>query len=611
MQHQKHLYALVIICLGISSLFSCRKTDRKNLTENNPNIVERFLQTPANAVPQLQIIVNRFRKQNQQNGFLPGFIQRHGFAVWNKTLVSSQKAQVSPAARSSTGSVVEDWVLIPLVRENEEQVTAALACVIRADTVCSVQLLDGKEYASYRQTATGGGLSSAQLSTMLMLLDKEVFGHESFKITDTLAFGGAIEKPVLSVQIPDSVTAARTLAATFTICVTIMVPRAEGQLTGCPGNIPDCPPYVEQTTCQTYYFWEETGGSGGGSDGSGSSSGSGGSWPPNGGGSGGGNNGGGGNCNPGGGTGWVPDLGPDDGDLGVSHFNNWAVSAQDKAKINYWQNNNLDTTGLDSCRRAILRKVMTALRLGNPVGILLTKLSNAVGLPNLLDKFKIDFRVKPLVRDHASTGFDAYDPATGIFHATITLDSATVSTATDLFIANTLIHEMVHAYMLYIRHQFDNGTTTAQLNLLPYNTIFDAYIDTFRVRTVAHSPLTNLGAAFHHNYMTDRVLDFFASTLANYNNNAIADTRYYWYMAWSGLARPQVRTWNYHWPNRDINGDYIWPPANPAPSEDSTRGLKYALTLSRIDSIYRKVLENEGKGLPGALGRKPVPGRCY
>ena len=112
--------------------------------------------------------------------------------------------------------------------------------------------------------------------------------------------------------------------------------------------------------------------------------------------------------------------------------------------------------------------------------------------------------------------------------------------------------------------------------------------------------------SIQHNYMADKLLDYMAATIKQFDNNPATPDRYYWYLAWAGLTRKQVRTWKYHWPNFPT-----WPPSNPAPVNDSTRGLKYALTLSRIDTIYNKVLDNEEKSLPGAKGRKQVQGGCY
>jgi hypothetical protein len=112
-------------------------------------------------------------------------------------------------------------------------------------------------------------------------------------------------------------------------------------------------------------------------------------------------------------------------------------------------------------------------------------------------------------------------------------------------------------------------------------------------------------ASFMPDYHYSQLV-YMADMLERFDGNRIFDKRYYWYMAWLGLTRDQVKAWKTAWPNYTF-----WPPSNPAPSEDSTRGLKYALTLARIDSIHNIVLENEEKSKPGALGRKPVSGDCY
>ncbi|MBL7741345.1 MAG: hypothetical protein JNK14_19125, partial [Chitinophagaceae bacterium] len=301
--------------------------------------------------------------------------------------------------------------------------------------------------------------------------------------------------------------------------------------------------------------------------------------------------------------GWVPvDI---EEPFGAAFFPNWEVSAENFLKIKHWLRNNIDTSGLDSCRRLILRKLIGKIG-DSPIGLLLTNLDEAIGGPSTIDKFKVNFVTKPLTNKHGSTEYPTYDPVNHEFEVDIVLDSAIAKDATELYIANTLIHELVHAYMIYIWRKVNSGATATQLDSLSYTHAFNSYIDTLLKKDSLNPNLYLLSEPYHHNYMADQLLDFMASLLENFDSGGINNKKYYWYMAWSGLVRPQVKTWKRHWPNHPN-----WPPSNPSPSEDSTRGLKYALTLARIDSIYNTVLENESKSLSGALGRKPVSGGCY
>lgn len=93
--------------------------------------------------------------------------------------------------------------------------------------------------------------------------------------------------------------------------------------------------------------------------------------------------------------------------------------------------------------------------------------------------------------------------------------------------------------------------------------------------------------------MADYLINSMSEAIANTDNNRIANKNYYWFLTWGGLEKTNV--WKYHWPNYPT-----WPPSNPSPGEDSTRGLKLALTLSRLDSIWT-ALDNELHGKPGAL----------
>jgi|GEM_PF-6261375 len=304
--------------------------------------------------------------------------------------------------------------------------------------------------------------------------------------------------------------------------------------------------------------------------------------------------------------------------FGSAYFNNWNITLNDQIKIQYWKDHNnidtidfnADTLALDSCRREILRKLINETD-SSSLGRLFVQLDKAAGLSPSIDKFKIQFFSEPLADNDAQTAHPFYDPSINTFEADIILDSLTALQATDLFIAANFIHEMIHAYMGYIWFKHHAGATIQQFNNLGYDQIFNNYVDTLlHIDSIGGNTYPLITNSYQHNYMANKLLDRMASILEAYDNSRIPDIRYYWYIIWVGLARKQVKVWYYLWPN--WNGDTpIWPPTNPSPSEDSTRGLKYALTLSRIDSIYNKVISNEYTANPDAKGKRPIIGGCY
>lgn len=160
---------------------------------------------------------------------------------------------------------------------------------------------------------------------------------------------------------------------------------------------------------------------------------------------------------------------------------------------------------------------------------------------------------------------------------------------------------------MLIWHKFNQGASPSVISSLTEGTIFNAYVDTLMKRdSLNPNMLQWFSEKFQHNYMADQLLEFMSNIIKVFDNNSTTPERYYWYLAWSGLTRKSVKTWNYFWPNYPS-----WPPTNPAPSNDNTRGLKYALTLQRIDTIHNQVLDEERFSKPNAKGRKPLFGGCY
>jgi hypothetical protein len=292
--------------------------------------------------------------------------------------------------------------------------------------------------------------------------------------------------------------------------------------------------------------------------------------------------------------------------FGAAHFDTWQISLQDAIKVDFWKSNNLDTTGLDSCRKLVLIKLIETVG-SSPLGNFLSKLDRAIGEDNTIDKFKLHFILRPLSINESQVENSSYNPITKEYEADIVFDSTIAVSSTDLYIAQSFIHEIVHAYLSYIWRKIYEGTTTVQLDSLKYDSVFNAYVDTLRMRDSLNTSMAGLfSESYQHNFMADQLLEYMAEILEKFDNSSISNKRYYWYLAWSGLTRPHTKTWKLHWPNYPN-----WPPSNPSPNIDSTRGLKYALTLSRIDSIYNKILHNERTANISALGNPPIVGGCY
>jgi hypothetical protein len=286
MNHRKLLLATITL-LSVVVYFSCRKTE-KVFTQPKTESETKFFTLPASADPSVQKVVDKIRRQNEASSFLNEFIKKQGFAVWDKATV--QHVANSVATKSSrTANDSADSVIIPLVRANEKKVHGALACTIIDDKV-TIRLLDGSKYNWYNQHPEITGNNGEQLSLMLMQLDKTVFGHELFKITDPTAFNAQkSKKPRYIKLLPTQGKAIdqRWVVETVTVTYVTYEDQFEGQLHGCaPG--PDCFEYnaVTHTIVYQHYVWVDdppnpdpwynpNGGGGGGGTGGGGSNGNG------------------------------------------------------------------------------------------------------------------------------------------------------------------------------------------------------------------------------------------------------------------------------------------------------------------------------------------------
>ncbi|MBN8687604.1 MAG: hypothetical protein J0M10_11305 [Chitinophagales bacterium] len=605
----------VSIFLFFATVMSCSKSANDVSVTALKSLETRFFKENLSQSNHLKSIVSFLERKNKIKGFVEKTVGLIGFPQWDKSIILSDGKFRKGASDSSELISV---TLIPFVRDSQNFVNSCLQ-VFTSPTDTSYEYFSDWQYRDTIST----GLLGLEQTLVLLSLDKNVFGDRIYKILDSAAYTKHVPRvhyvKINSVDLINKNQNSTSLNksanygwVSFTVCRTEWVPINEGQLSGCPPG-PDCPQYTDQLVCSdvSYYVYIDDGASGSGGDGGANSGGGGGgsgsgSTPPT--------------CQisiartsnalPGCDPGWIPvSIGAGgiyNPNLGAAVFNNFMVNSSEQNKIDVWRNNNIDTLGIDSCRRQLLKKLIDVLP-SSPLGAFLTKLDKAVGLPTSVDKFYLHFFTRPLLGQNAFTDHASYDPVTNEFHVDITLDSTTALVSTDIFVANVLLHEIIHAYMAYIWRKLNSGASIATISALTQGTVFEAYIDTLKKRDPLNPTMNQwLLESFQHNYMADQVLKYMADIIKLFHNNPNTPDRYYWYLSWAGLTRKSIKTWHYHWPNYPN-----WPPSNPAPIDDSTRGLKYALTLLRIDTLYNKVLYDEEYSTLNARGRRPVSGGCY
>ncbi len=244
------------------------------------------------------------------------------------------------------------------------------------------------------------------------------------------------------------------------------------------------------------------------------------------------------------------------------------------------------------------------------MGRLLTKLDKALTDSNRIGSFKLKYKIATLPPGQAAKADSmVYDPITRIFSAVIKISDSAVKNGTDIFISQSIFHETVHAYLSFLLKRIMAGATYAQIQSLGYPKMFDTYVDSLIGRNYSYFQALDTSAQFQHNYMANKLLEFFANALEEFDDDRINNDEYYWYMAWKGLQQSQP--WLHFWPSYNTqNWQTI---ANPATNNNDKRGFKYALTEDRLININNAIYE-EGMGGQDALGKKPgAPGSniCY
>lgn len=103
-------------------------------------------------------------------------------------------------------------------------------------------------------------------------------------------------------------------------------------------------------------------------------------------------------------------------------------------------------------------------------------------------------------------------------------------TPTDLSVATTMAHEVIHAYLISLLEEYkDCGAS----GICDFPTIYDAYVQ----RQISNNPNPNLTVDEHHELIAKNYVYAIASTIQEFHTGQYTDYPYQNYldMAWGGL----------------------------------------------------------------------------
>lgn len=285
--------ALAIIILFVFG--SCRKTDstinKHKRTEDPVLLAKDFFQEHAPTDPTVKAVLGFVKRKNDKSDFVQKTISLIGMPYWDKAMVFHTKRQ-----KHGSGSTVNrltdngntgdstSIVYVPFARDDQNNVNALMVIKANSSDTSFRYLCDWQ----YADTATIG-MKADVFALLMMKMDKVVFGHDDFKITDSSIFKDWQHVPA-SIKIIDSIsqTAPNLLTPiVYQICFITYGPWFScGQLTGCPTGTPGCYDLCRNEIsriCFDGVIWQDEGDDYGGTgDSNGDSGGSsgGGSTPP-------------------------------------------------------------------------------------------------------------------------------------------------------------------------------------------------------------------------------------------------------------------------------------------------------------------------------------------
>jgi hypothetical protein len=590
---QKLIICLFAVVIFITVEVSCRKLDTRNSSHESIDYSTKFFNVPENTDPVVKIIAQKIKRLNDSAAFVDKFSKRVGFPVWNKALVASSSGDQSV---TTTRKISEPDTTIMYIPFDQDSIIDATLIVKIHDNDTAFKLLNDYDYKKFSFDTTNTiSWNARDVFNIFAHFENTVFGRTVFKILDhRLVPQADSTRPVLAKMKGDSNHLRTNRTSFYAIPISCETwehcyGTAEDYENECESDCTsDCPLWLYSSLDCTYLFYTLGETAGGMSlfwtDGDGNQTANSAGWEP---------------------VDFEENFLLGYSQRGYEHLETWTVSIPDEAKAETFKTENIDTTGLDSCRIKILKKLLGGVNGNNVLGKILGKMERSIYATNNLEKFKWKFHIQNLGSTvTANTDTTAYNSGTGVFTATTTFDSAIAVNATDIYVAGTFLHEAIHAYMISILRRLKAGVTLAQLQAMTYDSLFNEYVDTLVAKNHTQLIATQVNAAYHHNLMADKLVNIIAEALKQFDDNSIGDDEYYWYMAWKGLY--YTNAWQQHWPN------YANTPIVGAPltTEDSTRGLKYALTPTRIVAI-NAAIGHERTADTSARGRKPVTGGCY
>jgi hypothetical protein len=219
LKKQKWYHYLLFILLAVTIVFACKKIETTNTQLNTE---DKFFSNhyPTNA--KTNAILNYVKRQNEQKHFVDKVVTSVGYPHWDKTLIVSNKAKTQRTNSDST-----EVFYIPFALPNDSTVKAILVIkTTNADTVH--RFICNWQYKNFLSPTDTANKIADKMALLFMILEKNTFLHEKFKLKDTSLFNNHSSlisdttKRTLTLKTIENVSGRTNLVTTLHICFDVI-----------------------------------------------------------------------------------------------------------------------------------------------------------------------------------------------------------------------------------------------------------------------------------------------------------------------------------------------------------------------------------------------------
>lgn len=179
---------LLFLCITLITLiafYGCRKFDHPHQSAPSISTEEKFFNSNRSDDPAEKAIVDYLMRKNKELGFVEKTVKQIGYPIWNKKFTPNNLTVISHNTRGTEEPVTVFY--IPFVRDTQNYVNAAMVFKI-AGTDTSFSYLCDWQYKKKQNGLDSYQDDAEHYALFFMGMDKQVFEHQRFRITDTTLF---------------------------------------------------------------------------------------------------------------------------------------------------------------------------------------------------------------------------------------------------------------------------------------------------------------------------------------------------------------------------------------------------------------------------------------